>query len=64
VIEHIENPRKEKEEHYYNPVCNGLRGLGVEPHYLTAEVLARIFSIVAQHKGRIRKDTFYRGVRW
>ena len=38
-IDHLENPRKEAEEHYYNPTYQGLIGLGVKPHYLTDEVL-------------------------
>jgi UDP-sulfoquinovose synthase len=63
-IEHIENPRKEKEEHYYNPTFHGLIELGVEPHYLTEEVMSNIFEIVEKHKNNIRKDTIYKGVKW
>lgn len=64
AIEHIENPRKEKEEHYYNPIYQGLRDLGVEPHYLTPEVMGRMFEIVAHHRNDIRHDTIFRGVKW
>jgi len=31
-ISHVENPRKESEEHYYNPTHTGLLELGLEPH--------------------------------
>ncbi len=63
-VAHIENPRKEREEHYYNPVVKGLLDLGLEPHYLTDDLLSSIFSSVARHKGNIQKDCFLRGIRW
>jgi UDP-sulfoquinovose synthase len=63
-IKNIENPRKEAEEHYYNPTYQGLIELGVEPHYLTDEVMTGMFKIVAQYKESIRKDVIFRGVKW
>ena len=63
-IEHLENPRKEMEEHYYNPTYQGLIEIGVEPHYLTDEVMADIFRSVAQYKDKIRKDIIFRGIKW
>jgi UDP-sulfoquinovose synthase len=63
-IEHIENPRREAEEHYYNPTYQGLIEIGVEPHYLTDELLEGMFRVVEQYKGNIRKDVIFRGVKW
>ena len=63
-IEHIENPRKEMEEHYYNPTYQGLMELGVKPHYLTDDVMAGMFEIVGHYRSNIRKDTIFRGVKW
>lgn len=63
-IDHLENPRKEAEEHYYNPTYQGLIDIGVEPHYLTDEVLARMFRVVEQYKGNIRQDVIFRGIKW
>ena len=63
-IEHLENPRKEMEEHYYNPTYQGLIEIGVEPNYLTDEVMAEIFRSVAQYKDQIRKDIIFRGIKW
>lgn len=63
-IDHIENPRKEAEEHYYNPTYQGLIDIGVEPHYLTDEVMAGMFKVVDRHKDRIRRDVIFRGVKW
>jgi len=63
-IEHIENPRKEAEEHYYNPKYTGLIELGLKPHFFTDDVLSDMFRVVEKYKDRINKDAIYRGVRW
>ena len=64
LIKNIENPRREAEEHYYNPTYQGLRELGVQPHYLTDEVMTEMFGVVEQYKGNIRKDVIFRGIKW
>ena len=63
-INSIQNPRIEKEEHYYNPSYQGLMELGVKPHYLTKDSMKEIFKIVSQYKSKIRKDVVYTGVKW
>jgi UDP-sulfoquinovose synthase len=63
-IDHLENPRKEAEEHYYNPAYQGLIGLGVKPHYLTDEVLEGMMRVVEKFEGNIRKDVIFRGIKW
>ncbi|NEP91297.1 MULTISPECIES: NAD-dependent epimerase/dehydratase family protein [Okeania] len=63
-IKSIENPRKESEEHYYNPTYQGLVNIGVEPHYLTEEVMEDMFRVVERYKDNIRKDVIFRGIRW
>jgi len=63
-IKNIDNPRKEAEEHYYNPTYQGLVDIGVEPHYLTDEVMMGMFNAVTQYKNNIRKDIIFRGVKW
>jgi len=60
----IENPRKEAEEHYYNPTYQGLVDIGVQPHYLTDDVLHGIFALVESYKEAVRRDVIFRGVRW
>jgi UDP-sulfoquinovose synthase len=64
VVEQIENPRKEREDHYYNPVHTGLIELGLEPHPLTDEVLAEMIEAIIPHRENIRTDQFIRGVKW
>ncbi len=45
-IKKIPNPRKEKEEHYYNPVHSGLNSLGLKANLLNDDVLAGIIEQV------------------
>jgi len=63
-IQHLPNPRKEAEEHYYNPKYTGLLELGLKPHYLTDEVLEGMFRIVEKYKDNIKKHRIFRGVKW
>jgi len=63
-INHIENPRIEKEDHYYNPTYTGLLELGLKPHYLTDEVLEGMFRVVGKYKDRINRDAIFRGISW
>jgi UDP-sulfoquinovose synthase len=63
-INHLENPRKEAEEHYYNPTYHGLIDIGVEPHYLTDEVMEGMFRVVERYKANIRTDVIFKGIRW
>lgn len=63
-IEKLENPRKEKEEHYYNPAHTALLDLGLEPHYLSDETLTEMMEFVARHKDRIQKHAIFRGTKW
>jgi UDP-sulfoquinovose synthase len=63
-IDHLENPRKEAEKHYYNPTYHGLLDIGVVPHYLTDEVMEGMFRIVELYKDNIRKDVIFKGIKW
>jgi UDP-sulfoquinovose synthase len=63
-IQHLPNPRKEAEEHYYNPKYTGLLELGLKPHYLTDEVLEGMFKIVEKYKDNIKTHRIFRGVKW
>lgn len=63
-VDHLDNPRREAEEHYYNPCYQGLLDLGVSPHYLTDEAMAGMFQVVAHYKDNIRKDVIFRGISW
>lgn len=64
TVQRIPNPRKEAERHYYNPTMTGLRDLGLEPHYLTDEVVAAMLEAVREHGWRIDTDKIMPRIRW
>lgn len=63
-IKPVENPRKEAEEHYYNPAHTGLLELGLNPHYLSDEVLEQMFKIVERYRERINEKAIFRNIKW
>ncbi len=63
-IKLIENPRKEKEEHYYNVIHQGLTDLGIKPRYFTDEIVEKLISVVVKYKNNIKKDIIFKGVKW
>jgi UDP-sulfoquinovose synthase len=63
-IARIVNPRKEKEDHYYNPAHSGLLELGLQPHYMTDDVLRSMLNKVAKHKEGIDVAKILPRVRW
>lgn len=63
-IQPIDNPRKEAEEHYYNPAHSGLLELGLKPHYMTDEVIAAMLEKVIRYRDRIDKSKILPRVRW
>ena len=64
TINKIPNPRREAEEHYYNPAHTSLLGLGLKPHYLTSEVLQEMVRVVIKHKHRINQEKVVPKVKW
>ena len=64
AVRHLENPRLEAEEHYYNPRHTGLIELGLKPHYLTEGVLQQMMTFARKHKGNIDQDNIYRRLKW
>jgi UDP-sulfoquinovose synthase len=52
-VDHIENPRVEKEEHYYNPKHTALLDLGLQPHLLSETLVESVFSVIERHRDRV-----------
>ena len=63
-IQKIANPRREVENHYYKPAHSGLRELGLNPHFMTAERLAEMLAIVRRYSNRIDERKILPRVRW
>jgi UDP-sulfoquinovose synthase len=53
TIEHVENPRVEIYDHYYNVVHTALPGLGLKPTLLAESLIEDIFVAVEKYKGRV-----------
>ncbi|MEV5960588.1 NAD-dependent epimerase/dehydratase family protein [Kribbella sp. NPDC051952] len=63
-VEHLENPRVEQPEHYYNVKHTGLVGLGLQPHLLSDTLIDSMFDIVAANKDRVDPAALLPTVRW
>ena len=63
-IEKIANPRKEKEEHYYNPAHTGLVELGLKPHFMTDEVIGEMLNYLLDSSELIDSSKILPRVRW
>lgn len=63
-IAHVDNPRVEKESHYYNAKNTKLQALGLTPNLLTEDVLLGIFRTVVQHKDRVIMDNVMPQIKW
>jgi UDP-sulfoquinovose synthase len=64
AVECIENPRKELEDHYYNPVHTGLLELGLQPNLLTEEVLVSMLELVSKYRSNIDRGKVFPRVSW
>ena len=63
-INHIENPRVEQEDHHYNPAHSKLLDLGLEPHFLSDELVDGMIAAILKHKERIKRDIILPKVKW
>jgi UDP-sulfoquinovose synthase len=64
TVQHIDNPRKEMEEHYYNPAHSGLLDLGLKPHLMTDEILASMLDLILRFRNRVVVSRVLPRVRW
>ena len=63
-VEHLENPRVEQAEHYYNVVHTGLVELGLQPHLLSNTLIESLFSVAEAHKERVDLGAMRPTVEW
>ena len=63
-VEHIENPRVELENHYYNFVHTALESLGLQPHLLGDTLLTSMYGIIEKHRDRVDLDLLRPSVNW
>ena len=64
TIEHLENPRVEAPDHYYNVTHTKLVDLGLEPHLLSDTLIESMFDITKQYAHRVRIEALRPTVNW
>jgi UDP-sulfoquinovose synthase len=63
-ISHIENPRVEKEDHYFNAKNTNLLELGLEPHLLSDSLLDSLLNVAVKYKHRADVNQILPKVKW
>jgi UDP-sulfoquinovose synthase len=64
IAEGMDNPRVEREEHYFNAANTKLLDLGLEPHLLTADVILGMLELIEHHKDRVEVEAIAPTVQW
>jgi UDP-sulfoquinovose synthase len=63
-IEHVDNPRVEQEDHYYNVKHTALVDLGLKPTLLSSALIDHIFDVVERYKDRVDLAAIMPTVKW
>jgi UDP-sulfoquinovose synthase len=63
-VQHCENPRVEKEHHYYNAIHTKLLDLGLKPTLLGEELVESMIHAIERHKGRVIESSIDPRTRW
>jgi UDP-sulfoquinovose synthase len=63
-VDHLENPRVEAEEHYYNPKHTKLLDLGLKPHTLSETLIESMFGVIERYRDRIVTDVIMPKTTW
>ncbi len=63
-INHLDNPRVELEQHYFNAKNTNLLDLGLKPHYLSDSLLDSLLNFAIQYKERVDKNQILPKVSW
>jgi UDP-sulfoquinovose synthase len=64
VIEHCEDPRVEKQEHYYRAAHTKLLDLGLVPHLLSPPVLKAMLAVCDHFKRNVNVEAILPTVEW
>jgi UDP-sulfoquinovose synthase len=63
-IEHVEDPRVEKQEHYYRAAHTKLLDLGLVPHLLEEPTIKGLLAVVDRHRDRVDLRAIDPTVQW
>ncbi|MDY7014066.1 MAG: NAD-dependent epimerase/dehydratase family protein [Cyanobacteriota bacterium] len=63
-INHLDNPRVELEEHYFNAKNTKLLDLGLQPHYLSDSLLDSLLNFATKYQNRVDTKQILPKVTW
>jgi UDP-sulfoquinovose synthase len=63
-VNHLDNPRVEKEEHYFNAKNTNLLSLGLQPHYLSDALLDSLLNFAVKYQHRVDQKQILPKVSW
>jgi len=63
-VDHVDNPRVELEDHYYNATHTKLLDLGLEPTLLREELIESVIHAIERHKDRVIESSIDPHTRW
>jgi UDP-sulfoquinovose synthase len=63
-IDHLENPRIELEEHYFNAKNTNLLDLGLQPHFLSDSLLDSLLNFAKKYQDRVDYQQILPKVSW
>src|ERR1700756_3395568 len=64
TVEHLSDPRVEKEEHYYNAKHSKLIELGLKPHLLSDSLLDSLMNVALKHRDQVDTAVMLPRVNW
>jgi UDP-sulfoquinovose synthase len=63
-VNNLDNPRVEKEEHYFNAKNTNLLSLGLQPHYLSEALLDSLLNFAIKYQNRVDREHILPKVTW
>lgn len=63
-VTHLDNPRVEMEEHYFNAKNTNLLDLGLQPHFLSDSLLDSLLNFSVKYKSRVDETQILPKVKW
>ena len=63
-VNNLDNPRVEKEEHYFNAKNTNLLSLGLQPHYLSEALLDSLLNFAIKYQNRVDQEHILPKVTW
>jgi UDP-sulfoquinovose synthase len=63
-VQNLDNPRIEKEEHYFNAKNTNLLDLGLQPHFLSESLLDSLLNFAVKYQSRVDESQILPKVTW